>query len=202
VTTFGAWADEWLKSNPGKSPSVLARDESIVRCHLRSALGARRLVSITSSDVQSLVNVWATAARPRTVSGQYDTLGAILNAAAEAEMIGRSPCRKIHLPGAVAEDRPIVDATELAALAEAIGPRYGAMAYVGSVLGLRWGEVAGLRVGRLDFLNRTVTVAEQRTRGARDAVSGGCQSQRPASALWPRHFRSWRCWRIPWPAEV
>jgi integrase len=39
------------------------------------------------------------------------------------------------------------------------------MAYLGAVLGLRWGEVAGLRVGRLDFLRATVCVAEQVTQG-------------------------------------
>jgi integrase len=37
--------------------------------------------------------------------------------------------------------------------------------YLGAVLGLRWGECAGLRVSRIDFLARTVAVAEQRTRG-------------------------------------
>lgn len=40
------------------------------------------------------------------------------------------------------------------------------MACVGAVLGLRWGECAGLRVGRIDFDRSTVTVAEQVTRGA------------------------------------
>jgi integrase len=37
---------------------------------------------------------------------------------------------------------------------------YQPMTYVAGVLGLRWSEVAGLRVGRVDFLRRTVTVAE------------------------------------------
>ena len=39
------------------------------------------------------------------------------------------------------------------------------MVYVGAMLGLRWGECAGLRVGDLDLLARTVTVTGQRTRG-------------------------------------
>ena len=34
------------------------------------------------------------------------------------------------------------------------------MVYVAGVLGLRWSEVAGLRVGRIDFLRRTLEVAE------------------------------------------
>jgi integrase len=43
---------------------------------------------------------------------------------------------------------------------------FAPMVWLGAVLGLRWGEVAGLRVGRVDLLRRTITVAEQVTRGA------------------------------------
>jgi integrase len=53
----------------------------------------------------------------------------------------------------------------LADLAEAQGPHYGTMVYLGAVLGLRWGECAGLRVGRIDFDRSTITIAEQVTRG-------------------------------------
>ena len=39
------------------------------------------------------------------------------------------------------------------------------MVYLGAVLGLRWGECAGLKVGRIDFERSTITIAEQLTRG-------------------------------------
>ncbi len=63
------------------------------------------------------------------------------------------------------EDRLLPDAGGLVRLAEAIGPELTPMVYVAAVLGLRWGECAGLRVGRIDFLHSTLTVAEQITRG-------------------------------------
>jgi integrase len=162
---FRTWAKEWLASDPGKSPSALARDETIIRVHLLPTLGSRRLASITPRDVQVLVNRWAETAKPRTVRRQYDTLRAILNAAVEVDLIGRSPCRRVKLPEFHTQPRPVLDAEGLSRLAEAIGPELGAMVYVGAVLGLRWGEVAGLRVGSVDFLACRVTVAEQRTRG-------------------------------------
>lgn len=40
------------------------------------------------------------------------------------------------------------------------------MVWLGAVLGLRWGEVAALRVGRIDLLRRNVTVADQVSRGS------------------------------------
>ena len=162
---FGAWAKEWLASDPGKSPSALARDETILRVHLLPTLAVRPLAAITPRDVQALITNWAAHAKPRTVRRQYDTLRAILNAAVRADLIGRSPCRRVKLPAFAPNPRPVLDAAGLAQLADAVGAEFAAMVYVGAVLGLRWGEVAGLRVHSLDILGRAVTVVEQRTRG-------------------------------------
>lgn len=91
-------------------------------------------------------------------------LRAIINAAVDADLIGRTSCRAIDLPEVRHEQRPIVGPDELGRLADELGPDYGPMAYLGVVLGLRWGECAGLRVGRLDFLPGEVAVMEQITR--------------------------------------
>jgi len=40
------------------------------------------------------------------------------------------------------------------------------MVWIGAVLGLRWSELAGLRVGNVDLLRRLLTVAETVTRDA------------------------------------
>ncbi|MFP5372953.1 MAG: tyrosine-type recombinase/integrase, partial [Actinomycetes bacterium] len=171
--TFGAWAAEWLASDPGKRQSSLARDESIVRNHLLATLGGRRLAQITPRDVQALVNLWSKTRAPRTVRRQYDTLRAIFGAAVDADRLVRSPCRGIKLPAPGSAERHVVTVDELATLAEEVGPDWRPMVYLGAVLGLRWGECAGLRVGRIDFLNRTLTVAEQRSRGAGGAMVSG-----------------------------
>ncbi|HET9689585.1 MAG TPA: site-specific integrase [Acidimicrobiales bacterium] len=163
--TFGDWATEWLASDPGKSPSSVARDEDSLKVHVLATLGARRLASITPRKVQALVTRWAATAKPRTVRRQDDTVRAIFTAAFEADLIGRSPCRRIRLPQVDIETRPVLDAAGLAGLAAAVGPDYSALVYVAGVLGLRWGETAGLRVGAVDFAAATVTISEQRTRG-------------------------------------
>jgi hypothetical protein len=49
---------------------------------------------------------------------------------------------------------------EIAALAEAIDPRYRAMVFFDAYCGLRLGELAGLRRGRLDLLHHEVRVSE------------------------------------------
>jgi hypothetical protein len=66
------------------------------------------------------------------------------------------------------------------------------MIWLGAVLGLRWGEVAGLRVGHIDLLRRTVTIAEQVTRGVggagdigphKTAAAGESSASQPNSQM-------------------
>jgi integrase len=159
--------------DPSKRPSSLARDESVLRIHILPALGQRKLASVTPSDVQRLVNQWATRSAPRTVRRQYDVLRALFAAAVRHDRLVRSPCRAIKLPAFEHQDRHVVTPDELARLAAAIGPDWSAMVQLGAVLGLRWGECAGLRVGALDFENRRLAVLEQLTCGARGPMVVG-----------------------------
>ena len=73
--------------------------------------------------------------------------------------------KRVKLPAVPSISRHVVTTDELVRLADAMRPPYEPMVFVGAALGLRWGEVAGLRAGRIDFLNRTVRVVEQITRG-------------------------------------
>ncbi|MGA7270642.1 MAG: tyrosine-type recombinase/integrase [Acidimicrobiia bacterium] len=158
-------ADRWLDSNPAKRPSSRARDDSALRVHILPGLGDRSIGSLTPSDIQRCVNYWSESLAPRSVRRMYQTLSAVLNAAVLDDRIARSPCRGIRLPAIQPTDRPVLTADQLADLAQAMGPQYATMVYLGAVLGLRWGECAGLRVGRIDFDRSTITIAEQVTRG-------------------------------------
>jgi integrase len=158
----GRW---WLSSNPGKRGSSYARDESVLRVHLLPVLGERTIGSIAKPDVQAIVNGWAATHAPRSVKRMYGVLRAIFNAAVDADYISRTPCRRIALPQVHPKPASVITGGDLAAMAQSLGSRLAPMIYVGAVLGLRWGEVAGLRVGRIDFARYRLTVAEQVTRG-------------------------------------
>jgi integrase len=160
-----AVAGNWLDSNLAKRPSSRARDDSALRVHILPALGDRSIGSLTPSDIQRCVNEWSERLAPRSVPRVYQTLSAVLNAAVLDDRIARSPCRGIRLPAIHPTDRPLLTPDELARLAEAQGPPYGTMVFLGVVLELRWGECAGLRVGRIEFDRSTITIVEQVTRG-------------------------------------
>ncbi len=168
---FSEVARAWLEGSPSKRGSGLARDESIVRNHLLPAIGERKLGSLTPRDIQAMVTAWSPTAAPRTVRRQYGVLTAILNHAVASDLVGRTPARGVRLPNlAYKRVRYIIGAEELASLVEALGDDHGLMAYLGTVLGLRWGECAGLKVGRVDFLGRTITVAERIWKPACQAI--------------------------------
>jgi integrase len=62
---------------------------------------------------------------------------------------------------------------------------YALMMWIGALTGLRWGEVAGLRVGSVDLLLRELAVVEQRTRDLEDDDVTGT----PKSAAGRRSLR-------------
>jgi integrase len=165
----------WLASNPGKRGGSWQRDEIVVRVHVLPELGSRPVGSLTPGDVQGLVNGWAAKHAPETVRREYGVLRAILNYALANDMVGRSPCRRIKLPKVAPLRRHIIDGEQLGRLAAAMGgvEGYGTMAYLGTVDGLRWGEVAGLRVGQFDFEARTVQITQTVVRGKRGKVGMG-----------------------------
>jgi integrase len=156
-----------MRGQASKRPGTRALEECILRAHIRPRFESTRLGAIRSRDVQALVNSWSERAQARTVRRQFDVLRAVFNYAVEQEYLSRTPCRPVRLPEVEPLRRYVPTTAELAALANAMGPDFAAMVFLGAALGLRWGEVAGLRVGRIDLLRATVTVAEQITRGER-----------------------------------
>ena len=71
-----------------------------------------------------------------------------------------SPRRNIKLPPVTSTRRRKLPGDEVEAIASAMDPRYSAVVWLGAVLGLGWSEVAGLLVGALDLLDRSITIAE------------------------------------------
>jgi integrase len=143
------------------------------------------VASLTRADIQLLVDGWAAQLSPSTVARMYSTLRALLNYAEAANLILRSPCRRIRIPQVRLTDRPVLKPEELERLAAHLGPTHAPLMWLGAVLGLRWGEVAGLRVRDLDLLATTVTVAVQLGRDGRlSAPKSAAGSRTLAAPAW------------------
>ena len=157
--TFAQWAAEYFATTP-KRATTLARDRRTVDYWMIPALGDLPLASITPRHVRALVDEMQRTLQPTSVRTYYGVLRAMMNAAVEIDLIARSPCRGIRLPKDEHEQPRFLSMGELHRLADTMPDEYRAMVYIAGILGLRFSEVAGLQVKRLNFFSRTIAITE------------------------------------------
>ena len=90
---------------------------------------------------------------PGTINGIYRTFSKIMKTAVIDDLIPRSPCIGIDLPKQTShEEMRFMDPAQVEALADAIDPRYHALIITAAYTGMRWGELAALKIERLNLL--------------------------------------------------
>lgn len=118
--------------------------------------------TITAADVRRWVaRQVAAGSAPATVTRSLRVLGACLQVAADDGLIPANAARGIRPPAQQRHEQRFLNPAEVAALADAIDPRWRALIYLAAYSGLRIGEICGLRVGRVDLARRHVQVVEQ-----------------------------------------
>lgn len=164
--TLGAWADKWLATQGHLKPSTRARYEGILTKHVLPRWGRVPLGKISHADVAE----WVSGIRLAPASVQYvhRVLALVLELAVRDGRISRNPAVGVRLPKTTRSEKVFLPRPKVFALADAaaeypipdVGGQYRVLVLVLAFCGLRWGEAAGLRVGRLDLLRRRLTVAE------------------------------------------
>lgn len=164
--TVAELACAWSRSNPAKRVSTIASDSSAVEVHIVPTIGARRIGTVRQPDVQQLVNQWSETLAPATVARTYGVLRAMFAYAVKADLISRTPCRHVSIPKGARREPRFLAPEEVGAIAAAIDQRYRLMVWIAAMLGLRWGEVAGLRVSAVDVLGGRLAVTEALSRNS------------------------------------
>ena len=158
---FRDWLGEWWATTTNLRASTMERDESLLRRLALPRFGDAPLAAISQRDVRAWVaELSAGPLAPATVQKAYQLLGKVMGAAVDAGMLAQSPCRRVPLPKVEREEMRFLTPAEVATLADAIQLRYRALVLVAAYGGLRIGELAGLRRGRVDLLRGTVQMAE------------------------------------------
>jgi integrase len=160
-TTFDELAARVETTRVNRRRSTRARDATLMRTRVLPTFGSRQLAHITTTDVKAWVaELEAVGLAPMTIRKCYQLLARVLGDAADAGFIAASPCRRVQLPSDVRSEPVLLAPDHVSAIAETIDPRYRALVLTAAYTGLRWGELTGLRVRRVDFLRRRVDVAE------------------------------------------
>ena len=171
---FGEYARAWLRDNTKIGPRYRETCTRNMRLHM-TALEDIPLCALTPPVVRE----WYAAAMRgnggrTSIQQSYRFLHAVL---ATAVRDGAMPINSASIPGAGtdrAKERPVASVAQVAALIEAITPRYRAAVLLGAWCGLRRGEIVALHPQDLDLATGTVTVRTSRvellqTRHAFDA---------------------------------
>lgn len=160
--TLRKYAEGWVRGYPEDS----ARGEGIrnhLRLHILPGLGSVLLSQLEQRP--SMVQQFLTGL-PMSAAGASQvaiTLSTLFGAAVDDGLITRNPCkaRSVRMPRQ--PKRKIVPWTpaQIAVLRDNLPPQWQAVADVGAGLGLRAGEINGLAVDAVEFLQRRVRVARQ-----------------------------------------
>ncbi len=171
--TFGEWCDRWSAGLSHLRPTTLELNLGVVRVHLLPRFGARPLSSITTSDVKAMVadDLTGGCYSSSSVRRHVIVLRTVLGAAMVEGRLGRNPCDGVKLPPESTREMRFLEPGQVVALADAIRPDcYRPLVLTAAYVGLRWGELAGLKVERVDPLRRAIRVEEQLVE-----VGGGVQ---------------------------
>lgn len=169
-TPFSELAEVWLASNRTKRASTIARDRQILDTAIIPTLGDKQVAKLSTADVQGLVNAWTDEGKAAsTIVRRHSALRAVLNYAVGEGLVTRNVAlpraqsrpHGVRLPKPEFVDRPNLDADALGSVAEAMGEEWAPFLWLGALLGLRWGEAAGLTVGNVDLAGGVLHVRLQ-----------------------------------------
>lgn len=170
----------WASHSRGLKPSGRRSEGSRVRNHLLTGPGVLTFDEIEPEVIQTWVWDLADEMSPKTVRNVHGLLYVAMDAAVNARLIRRNPCSKTKMPEAVDKEMMFLTEPEAARLVAALPEEHRALVVTALGTGMRWGEIIGLRVGRVDILARKLTVLETVTDmvGAEDGFVTGTPKTR------------------------
>ena len=162
--TVGEWLDTWLKeylADVKQGTSI--HYESVVRLHLKPALGDIPLSQLRTPMVQKFYNKLRAEQRsPKYIKNIHGVLHRALDMAVQVEYLERNPTSACILPKVV--EKPVVplDAPEQKKLFEALkGNPFETLFLTATFTGMRIGELIGLTWDCVDFENEVIYVEKQ-----------------------------------------
>jgi integrase len=169
--TFGQLLDRWLADavparTTVKSPNTIDNYRWTVERHLKPALGSKRLRALRPEDIESLLRKLASDGLTRnTISRIRSHASMALRWAQRRDLVARNVAELAELPATAkppseGSSLTVAEAERLLALAReaATGP----LVIVGLMLGLRPGELCGLRWDDVDWQAGTLSVRHAR----------------------------------------
>ncbi|MFN3006666.1 tyrosine-type recombinase/integrase [Mycolicibacterium wolinskyi] len=163
--TIAAYLDYWMREVAPLTlrPRTIELYESVIRNHLKPRLGMKPLLRLSVAELQMILNrQLADGHSVRTVRATRTVLSAALTRAMREELVTRNVARLVELPAWEKKDRTPWTAAEASrflaqARNDALFPAYLLL----MILGLRRGEMLGLRWSDVDWDRNEIHIRQQ-----------------------------------------
>lgn len=158
--------DEWMATKLFKKERTKTGYESLGRTHVLPYFGNVAVGRITKRDVLAWTRELSdNGVGAGTIRNAYrNVLKPSLDYAVDHGFVRANPAATVRakddMPRSERTEMAYLSAAQVRQLADEITPHYRLLVLFAAFTGLRAGEVAALRVGRLDLMRRTVHVAE------------------------------------------
>lgn len=164
---WGEWAEQWWDSRVVEA-STRKSDEHRRRNHLEPRWSDEPIGSITRHDVKAwIADLERAGQSPENIKRIVHLFSASMTAAVDAEIIPTNPASRMKLAGGAPEQERYLTRDEYQAIWEQLPTERDRL--IADVLvntGMRWGEMAGLHVARIDLDRGVVRVVETYTEAA------------------------------------
>ena len=152
-TTVGQWLDTWQAEYLGAVKlSTVSSYQATIKNHIKPGLGAIKLESLTTQDIQEFYNSRLKgdekreSLSPKTVKNIHGVLHKALHQAMLNGLIRNNPSDACVLPKATKKKAKPLNEEQIAALLKALkGHKYENLILTALFTGLREGEVCGLQ---------------------------------------------------------
>jgi integrase len=153
------WAEQWFASQVQLKETTRSGYRYSLDRHVVPRWGSLRLGEVGHADVQAWVAGLSARLAPSTVRQIYLVLSGVMKYAVRDGRLSRNPCEDVRLPRVVKHRRGYLTHQQVAQLAAAVSDHGDVIPFL-AYTGLRWGEMAALRVSRVDVARRRLDVVE------------------------------------------
>lgn len=151
--------ESWVKAQGHIAPRTLGTRKGAWSNRVEPEFGDSALTDVRSSKIKTWIASMADAAvGVPSIEQAFSVLRGVMELALEDNRIPRNPCDGVKLPKRQHSDRGYLSHQQVAALASKIEYLPEVPMFL-ALTGLRWGEMAALRVCDFDMLRRRVNVS-------------------------------------------
>jgi integrase len=180
------WSEKWIAAQGHLKPSTRTRYRGLLKVQILPKWGGCSLHDVDFLEVQGWVSeLTSSGLSGSTVRQAHRVFSLLMETAVRSKRLSSNPAIGVKLPRAGKPEKTFLTHEQVTALADAAG-EWRTVILVLAFCGLRWGELAALRVGRVDTMRRRISVAESVTEPDGKLIWGDPKNHQRRSVPIPR----------------